>query len=55
MTDKICKCGHYKAIHYFYEWSADSICTEGPKCKCREFQLDNLRYLEAEYKDRIRK
>ena len=44
----ICQCGHYRSIHYFFEYGG-SYCTDRTKskwCHCCEFKQDNLRYLE---------
>ncbi len=50
MADPICLCGHYKSIHEFAMYSVSSFCTECYKCK--EYKLDNLRYLEGAARDK---
>lgn len=50
MVNPICRCGHYRSIHNFFD-NGDSFCTDYTKhkyrsCKCKGYKLDNLRYLE---------
>lgn len=57
MADPICLCGHYKSIHYFHDLSTTSFCTDMNKvthrtCPCREYRLDNLRFLEQKANER---
>lgn len=72
MSDRICICGHYKAIHHFFEYGF-SVCTNSKRvtglvatigltkkiestieepCECKEYKLDNLRYLEGISRDK---
>jgi hypothetical protein len=50
----ICVCGHVQKVH---RWGCDCCWTKDKTgaliCPCREFKLDNLKYLEEKYNDSL--
>lgn len=44
-----CQCSHVKRTHEgddYSEWCTEYYTPKGP-CRCKEFKVDNLRFLEA--------
>ena len=49
-----CECGHERAAHFYLSGPCSYVRfpfskKEREECRCKEFKLDNLRYLEDRY------
>ena len=47
-----CQCGHPFGWHMIPIGSSSSSCLKSSRGHCKEFKLDNLKYLEMKYKEK---